>query len=231
MARINKGTLTRLEIVAEASTQFLEKGYSKTTVSSISKALEMSSGNLTFHYPTKEHLLAELVDALCTFHWKRMEEEANDAISSILAICLELTAMAGACEDDPVIKDFLLSAYSNPLCLDVIRRNDARRSKEVFGDYCSDWSDEQFAMAQVLVSGIEFATLMTAGDPLPLETRISGAIRTILGIYGIPEDVCRTKLEKVFAMDYRNIGKKAFMDFRKFVEQSNEKAFRDLLKR
>ena len=93
------------------------------------------------------------------------------------------------------------------------------------------WSDEQFAMAQVLVSGIEFATLMTAGDPLPLETRISGAIRTILGIYGIPEDVCRTKLEKVFAMDYRNIGKKAFMDFRKFVEQSNEKAFRDLLKR
>ena len=231
MARIDKGSLTRLEIVSEASTQFLEKGYSKTTVSSISKALEMSSGNLTFHYPTKEHLLAELVDALCTFHWKQMEKEANDTVSSILAICLELTAMAGACEDDPVIKDFLLSAYSSPLCLRVIRRNDARRSKEVFKDYCPDWSDEQFAMAEVLVSGIEFATLMTAGDPIPLETRISSAIETILGIYCIPDDVCSSKLEKVFAMDYRNIGKKAFVDFRKFVEKSNDKAFHDLLKR
>lgn len=160
-----------------------------------------------------------------------MEEEANDDISSILAICLELTAMAGACEDDPVIKDFLLSAYSSPLCLSVIRRNDAQRAKEVFKDYCSDWSDEQFAMAEVLVSGIEFATLMTAGDSIPLETRIFSAIETILGIYGVPEDVCSTKLEKVYAMDYRNIGKKAFMDFRKFVEQSNDRAFRDLLKR
>ena len=106
MARIDKGALTRIEIVAEASKQFLEKGYSNTTIASIAHALEMSKGNLTFYYPTKEHLLAELVDILCTFHWKQMEREANDGISSVMAICLELTAMAGACEDDPVIKDF-----------------------------------------------------------------------------------------------------------------------------
>ena len=61
MARIDKGALTRLEIVAEASKQFLEKGYSSTTVASIAHALEMSKGNLTFYYPTKEHLLAEVV--------------------------------------------------------------------------------------------------------------------------------------------------------------------------
>ena len=72
MARIDKGVLTRKEIIAEASRQFLEKGYSHTTIASIAQALEMSKGNLTFYYPTKEHLLAELVDALCDFHWKQM---------------------------------------------------------------------------------------------------------------------------------------------------------------
>ena len=40
-------------------------------------------------------------------------------------------------------------------------KNDAERSKEVFKDYCPDWTDENFAEAEVLVSGIEYATLMT----------------------------------------------------------------------
>ena len=231
MARIDKGTLTRLEIVEEASKQFLEKGYSNTTVSSIAKALEMSTGNLTFHYPTKEHLLTQLVDILCKFNWKQMEKEADEGISSILAVCLELTAMTGACEDDAVIRDFFLSAYASPMCLGVIRRNDAERAKAVFASYRPDWTNEQFAEAEILVSGIEYATLMTAGDPVPFETRVAGAIHNILGIYGVPGEMREIKLKKVFAMDYRNIGKQALQDFKKYVVRTNEKAFHDLLKR
>lgn len=231
VARIDKSALTRLEIVTEASKQFLEKGFSNTTVSSIAKELEMSTGNLTFHYPTKEHLLCELVDILCTFHWHKMEKEANEGISSVLAVCLELTAMAAACEDDEVIRDFLLSAYSSPLCLAVIRKNDTIRSKEVFQGYRPDWTDEQFAEAELLVSGIEFATLMNAGEPIPLETRINGAMRIILGIYGVSEEIRNVKLSKVFAMDYRSIGKNAIAEFKNYVKETNDQAFRDLLKR
>lgn len=231
MARINKSALTRLEIVQEASKQFLEKGYTRTTVSAIGKELGMSSGNLTFYFPTKEHLLAELVALLCRFQWKRMEEEADEGISSVLAICLELTSMASACEDDPVIKDFFLSAYSSPMCLEIIRRNDTERAKEVFASYCPDWTDEQFAEAEILCSGIEYATLMTAGDPVTLETRISGALNNILGIFGIPEETRQVKIQKVFARDYRNLGKRVLDEFKEYVEQANEQAFLDLLKR
>lgn len=231
MARINKSVITRLEIVQEASKQFLEKGYTRTTVSAIVKELGMSSGNLTFYFPTKEHLLAELVDLLCSFQWKRMEEEADEGISSVLAICLELTSMASACEADPVIKDFFLSAYSSPMCLEIIRRNDTDRSKKVFGAYRPDWTDEQFAEAEILCSGIEYATLMTANDPVTLETRISGALNNILGIFGIPEETRQTKIQKVFARDYRNLGKRVLEEFKEYVEQANEQALLELLKR
>ena len=176
MARIDKGALTKIEIITEATKQFLEKGYTNTSVNAIAKSLGMSQGNLTFHYPTKEHLLAVLVDMLCDFQWKRMEQEADDGVSSVMALCLELTSMASACETDEIIKDFFLSAYSSPLALEIIRKNDTRRSKEVFGSYCPDWTDEQFVEAEILVSGIEYATLMTAGDPVPLERRIAGAL-------------------------------------------------------
>lgn len=231
MARINKSALTRLEIVQEASKQFLEKGYTRTTVSAIGKELGMSSGNLTFYFPTKEHLLAELVALLCRFQWKRMEEEADEGISSVLAICLELTSMVSACEDNPVIKDFFLSAYTSPMCMEIIRKNDSGRSKEVFAAHRPDWTDEQFAEAEILCSGIEYATLMTAGDPVTLETRISGALNNILGIFGIPEETRQVKIQKVFARDYRNLGKRVLDEFKEYVEQANEQAFLDLLKR
>lgn len=229
MAKIDKGALTRLEIIGEATKQFLENGYSNTTVSSIAKGLEMSPGNLTFHYPTKEHLLTELVDMLCKFQWELMEKEANEGVSSIMAICLELTTMLSASEDDEVIKDFFIASYSSPLCLDLIRRNDAQRAKKVFGAYQPDWTDEQFAEAEILVSGIEYATLMTAGDPVSLEARITGALNNILTIYGIPEETRSIKLKKVFAMDYRALGKRVRSAFRKFVAEMNEKAFRELV--
>ena len=230
MARIDKGALTRKEIIAEASRQFLEKGYSHTTIASIAEALEMSKGNLTFYYPTKEHLLAELVDALCDFHWKQMEIEADEGISSILAVCLELTAMAGACEDNAVIRDFFISAYTSPICLDVIRKNDAKRARDVFAAFRPDWSEVEFREAELLVSGIEYGTLMTTDRSIPFETRISGAIHNILGIFGVPEDIRNTKLKKVFSMDYRNIGKKALADFKIYVEAVNQQALLDLLK-
>ncbi len=231
MARIDKGALTKIEIIGEATKQFLENGYSNTTVSSIAKALEMSPGNLTFHYPTKEHLLAELVDMLCKFQWEMMEKEAGEGVSSIMALCLELTTMLSASEDDEVIKDFFISSYSSPLCLDIIRKNDVSRAKAVFGAYRPEWTDVQFAEAEILVSGIEYATLVTAGDPVSLESRITGALNNILTIYGIPEETRSIKLNKVFTMDYRTLGKRVRNSFKEYVAETNEKAFRELVGR
>ena len=72
---------------------------------------------------------------------------------------------------------------------------------------------------------------MTAGDPVTLETRISGALNNILGIFGIPEQTRQVKIQKVFAMDYRNLGKRVLLEFREYVEQADEQALLELLKR
>jgi len=230
MARINKSKLTKLEIINEATKQFLEKGYSNTTVSSIAKALEMSTGNLTFYFPTKEHLLSELVDMLCGFQWSLMEEEAGEGLSSLMAMCLELTTMACACENNEILKDFFISTYTNPLCLGIIRRNDTERAKKIFSEYRPEWSEEQFAEAEILVSGIEYATLMTAGIPVPLEARIAGALRNIMSVYGVPEETQKIKLEKVFLLDYKKLSDEIVGKFKKYVNDENEKAFKELLK-
>ena len=230
MARINKSELTKAEIVQVASELFLEKGYTNTSVKAISDKLGMSTGNLTFYFPTKENLLAVLVDIMCDFQWEMMKKEADEGISSILAICLELTSMAAMCEQNEIAKDFYLSAYSSPLSLDIIRRNDAERAKKVFGEYCSDWTDEQFAEAEILVSGIEYATLMTTDYSVSLETRIAGALNNIMNTFCVPEDLKKIKIEKVFNRDYRNIGQRVFDEFKKYVKETNEQTFMALIK-
>ena len=230
MARINRAELTRQEIIRHAANRFLEIGYSKTSIHAMSKALDMSTGNMTFYFPTKEHILAELVDMLCQFQWSQMEYEAKEGVSSVMAVCLELLTMAAACEQEAVVKDFFLAAYSSRISLEKIRKNDKNRAKAVFGRYCPGWTDEQFQVAETLVSGIEYATLMTTESSAPLKQRIIGALNTIMMIYQVPEETRKLKIQKVLAMDYQKLGLRVLKEFRSYVEQTTQQALLDLLK-
>lgn len=231
MIRVDRVELTRKEIIRVAANFFLKDGYTKTTFRVMSQALNMSTGNMTFHFPTKEHMLAELVDMLCEYQWKMMEEEAKDGINSVMAICLELLTMASACEQDEVIKDFFLAAYTSPLTMEIIRKNDKERAKKVFGEFCPDWTDERFSEAETLVSGIEYATLMTTSTSAPLELRISGALELILTVYNVPEDVRKKKIAKALATDYRPLSQRVMREFRAYVDNETEQALFKLLQR
>ena len=231
MIRVDRAELTRNEIIRVAANRFLNDGYTKTTVASMAKALNMSTGNITFHFPTKEHMLAELVDMLFRYQWKMMEDEARDGYSSVMAICLELLTIASACEQDEVAKDFFLSTYRSEICMYRIRRNDKERSKEVYAPYCPDWTEEHFIEAEVLVSGIEYATLLTTSDSAPLDVRVAGALRTILSIYNVPKEVRDQKIKRVLSMNYKALGMDTLKKFREYVDQTTEQALFDLLKR
>ena len=231
MIRVDRKELTRSEIVRLAANCFLNDGYTKTTIHSMCKKLNMSPGKMTFHFPTKEHMLAELVDMLVHYQRRFMEEEAKDGYSSIMAFCLELLTIASACEQDEVAKDFFLSSYRSELCMELIRKHDKERAKELFKEYCPDWTDEYFAEAETLVSGIEYATFFTTPDSAPLEVRVGGALKTILSIYNVPKEIRDQKVHKVLSMDYKALGLDTLKRFRKYVDKTTEQALLDLLKR
>lgn len=229
MARIDKAKLTKTEIFMTASRLFLANGYTNTSIRSISNELEMSTGNITFYFPTKEHILAELIQQLCKFQGDLLDKEVNEGYSSMMGICLEIATMAVTSENDEKMLDIFCSAYTSPMTLEIIRRNDTERAKRVFAEYCKGWSDEDFAEAETLVSGIEYATFMKTGDSAPLDVRIKGAIRYILKVYNVPNDIIEQKIMKVTALDYNKIGKRVLKDFIKFVQQTNEQTIEEII--
>ena len=230
MAR-KRQTTTKYEIIQVAAEFFFEKGVSLTSPKMIADELDLSTGNITYYFPTKEQLLAVFTEMLCDFQWKMMEQEANEGLSSVMAICLELATMAAMCEENAVAKDFYLSTYSSDLCLEIIQRNDTERAMQVFQGYRPDWTQEQFAEAETIVSGIEHTTLRTSSFSPSLETRISGALETILATYGVQEETRRRKIAKVLSMDYRGISRRVLREFKAFVEKESEQAFEALFRR
>ena len=223
MARKKVNNAIKMAMVRVANRMFLERGFSNTSVKAIAQELGISTGHITFYYPTKEHLLAILVEKLCDFQWQMMNQTVDEGKTSLMAICLELVAMAAICEENEIAKDFYLSSYTNPMCLEIIRKSDTRRAKEVFGEYCTGWNDENFAEAETLVSGIEYATLMTTHDSASLEIRIVGALNQIMTLYNVPEDVRKMKIDKVLAMDSGHIGRRIFTEFTEYIDSENSR--------
>ncbi len=232
MAHINKmRPNTKLEIIRLAAHLFIEEGYSKTTFARVARELDLSTGNITFYFPSKDHLLAVLVEEMFDFQTWLMEYEAKEGASSLLSYCLELTSIAAACEDDEVTKDFFSSAYSSSMILDLIRENDTEKTKAVFGSFRPEWTDEDWRATENIVSGIEYATIMTCENDTPLAKQIEKALDSILMLYGVPEELRRQKIGKVLAMDYRGIGKRILNGFKEYIDKVNEENLKNAYKK
>lgn len=229
MARIKRESPTRLAIIQVAIDLFFEKGFSNTTAAAVCRKADIGTGNLTFYFPTKEHILDVLVTMMCDYQWKLIEEATDEGKTSLLSYCLELATMAAISEESPQMHDFYVSAYSHPMTLENIRANDVEKMKQVFGQFCPDWTEDQFIEAEAIVSGIEYATMMTTKHSASLPLRIEGALNAIMKVFNVPEELRKIKVQKVLAIDYRAIGHRVLMDFRQYVSEVNEKAISDLL--
>ncbi len=218
-----------MAIIQVAIELFFEKGFSNTTAAAVCRKADIGTGNLTFYFPTKEHILDVLVKMMCDYQWKMMEEATDEGKSSLLAYCLELATMAAISEENAQMHDCYVSAYSHPMTLESIRANDVEKIKQVFGQFCPGWTEEQFIEAEAIVSGIEYATMMTTKHSASLPVRIEGVLDAIMRLFSVPEELRKMKVQKVLTMDYRAIGRRVLADFQRYVSETNEKAIEDLL--
>ena len=223
MSHINKKRPnTRLQIIQLAARLFIEDGYAETSLTKLGKLLDLSTGNITFYFKSKEHLLAVLVRELIDFQNLLLEQAADEGKSSLLAYCLELTTMAAVCEEDEAARSFFSASYSSEITLALIRENDTAKTKAVFAPFRPDWTDAQWAATENIVSGIEYATIMTREADTPLPMQIERTLNSIMLLYGVPSELRKAKIEKVLAMDYRSLGHRILREFKEYINQVNE---------
>ncbi len=210
---------TKYEILQCATKLFIEKGYTETYVTSIANELGISTGNLTFHFPTKEHILAELIRELLTLPRREEEGEVEGEHALLTVYLMELAMFAAVCQDNPNIKDLIVSAYTRPMSLEIIRGADTKRAMQIFGKYCPKWTEVDFIQTENVVSGMEYAMFMTENTQgLSFEQRVVGSLDAIMKVYEIPKGIREEIVSKIMASDYSNRGNHLFDEFCNYIE-------------
>jgi len=221
---------TKYEIIQVASEFFMSAGYSNTSPKMIAEELGLSTGNITYYFPTKEHLLAVVVEMLCDFQWKMLGLEVDKGIGSAASICLETMMVAVVCDESEVARDFFISAFQSELCRNYLRCNHVERAKRIFAKVCPDWTDEQFHQAELLVMGLQYAAIVPTDANIPLKKRMAGALNQILSIYNVGAESRQKEIAKVLAYDCRGISKRVLREFMGYVKKTNDQTLNQILK-
>jgi len=221
MARKKVVNETKNAIIRVAIEMFLERGFTNTSVRAIAAELGISTGNITFYFPSKEHLLMVLVEMLCDSQWSMLEQQADEEETALMAFCMETMTVAAACEQNEIARDLFLSVFQSELCRNLLRENHVARAERIFSEYCGDWTHQQFRIAEILVMGIQYAVIIPTDVEIPLSERIAGALNQILSIYGVPENNRAEKIRRILALDYNDIRQRVREGSLRYVDQLN----------
>ena len=221
MARKKVVNETKNTIIRVAIEMFLERGFTNTSVRAIAAELGISTGNITFYFPSKEHLLMVLVEMLCDSQWSMLEQQADEEETALMAFCMETMTVAVACEQNEIARDLFLSVFQSELCRNLLRENHVARAERIFSEYCGDWTHQQFRIAEILVMGIQHAVIIPTDVEIPLSERIAGALNQILSIYGVPENNRAEKIRRILALDYNDIRQRVREGSLRYVDQLN----------
>ena len=221
MARKKVVNETKNAIIRVAIEMFLERGFTNTSVRAIAAELGISTGNITFYFPSKEHLLMVLVEMLCDSQWSMLEQQADEEETALMAFCMETMTVAVACEQNEIARDLFLSVFQSELCRNLLRENHVARAERIFSEYCGDWTHQQFRIAEILVMGIQYAVIIPTDVEIPLSKRIAGALNQILSIYGVPENNRAEKIRRILALDYNDIRQHVREGSLRYVDQLN----------
>ena len=221
------GTTTKYEIVQTASEFFFTEGFSNTSPRMIAEKLGLSTGNITYYFKSKEHLLLTIVEELCNFQWNMLKVEIDKGIGSAASICLETMTVAVACEENEIARDFFIATFQSELCRNHLRQNHVERAKKIFAAECDGWTDEQFHQAELLVQGLQYSAIVPTDANIPLKMRLSGVLNQILSIYNVDEETRQEEIQKVLDKDCREISKRVLKAFTGFVKEKNAKTLNE----
>ena len=212
-------------IVQIASKLYLEKGFTDTSNKEVCEILNISPGNLTFHYPQREHVLTEFVKELCDFQWRMIEVLEQEDKSSLLALCIEFATNAAIAEESKAMRDIYIASYTHPMPLAIIRENDTKKTQQIFAEFNPDWTEEQYMVMENLYSAIEYGMFSSTGqEGISLDMRVACGLDAAMRLYNVPEALRNQKIEKIIAMDYRSFGRKILSDFKDYITAVNWQA-------
>lgn len=231
MARRASINTTRAEIVQTGIHLMLEKGYKQSTIKELSEILGISKGNITFYYPTKEHLLLELTNEVLEFHMKCINRVRGDGYDDLLAYCWEVVAQIVICEDYEKMRELYLQIYTHPLTMSRVKDWTADKNYQLLHRHLPEWTPQRFRIFENVACCIERSALTEpCTEEYPLETKVIITLDSLLKLYDVEKPAREKLIKQILDLNYHEVGRALHKEFIDFVEKANQKALERALK-
>lgn len=139
--RYEKSTLSSSQIVQAAIRVIAQKGYARASLLDIAREAGMSKGALHYHFPTKEALLAIVLETACDAVAQRTEaaweDRENPLVSVRKAVRVLWDVRAVQSDEALVVADLLAQSLHDPTLRPPLARFFAIGSQQV-ADYVTE---------------------------------------------------------------------------------------------
>jgi AcrR family transcriptional regulator len=136
--RYEKSAVSSSQIVQAAIRVLAQKGYARTSLLDIAREAGMSKGALHYHFPTKEALLAIVLETACTAVAQRTDAAWQDGENPLVALRMGVRVLwdvrAARSDEALVVADLLAQSLHDPSLRPQLARFFAIGSQQV-ADY------------------------------------------------------------------------------------------------
>lgn len=204
-----KGIIRKNKIIFSAVKLFMEKGYSGTSTTEISRLAGISQTSFFAAFENKEALLLELTKYLFSNQFEIAEGLTSGKASPLFLYCFECSIQMAICELSEPVSEVYVMAYSLPSTSEYIYSSMAKRLSYFFADYMPDAAEKDYYECDIASSGITRGFMAKKCDRnFTFQDKLSRYLDLCMKIYNVPIEIRTQIISEIAKTDFTPIAKK-----------------------
>ncbi|MCD8217254.1 MAG: TetR/AcrR family transcriptional regulator [Clostridiales bacterium] len=219
--------LLKQRILFVAAKDFLEQGYTNTTMRDIATKTKLSSGSVTNLYSSKEDILCGLVQ----FVFDQQFETAARILSGttddkVLLYAAETVLQLHIADLNENLREIYRNAYSFPKSSEIIQQSTTGKVESIFKEYLPDLETKDFFKLEIASGGIMRGFMVVPCSIwFTMEEKEKAFLENALLIYHVPEEKIREAVEFVKQFDFDKIAQTMVDGIIQYLEEKQKELF------
>lgn len=211
-------------ILNAAAKSFLEKGFTNTTVKSITSKIGISTGAFNSHFRTKEDVLCELVSFVLNQQFAVSEKMvAGQTDDKLLLYATETVLQLHIVEMNENMRDVYCAAYSLPKPSALIQQTVTAKLEHIFKEHLPHLETKDFYMLEIATGGI-MRGFMTVPCNMwfSMDMKVESFLKSTFHMYKVPDKKINEAIAFVKTIDFKKIAEATIMGIIQFLEKQQE---------
>lgn len=205
------------KIVSVVAKNFMQHGYTETTIKMITAECGISTGSFNNLYQTKEDVLCELVVSVLNQQFGAAEElvksRADDLAvkedGGLFLYAAETTLQLYIVELNENLRDVYSAAYSLPKPSAIIQKIVTGKLEQVFRPYLPDYQTKDFFKLEIATGGIMRGFMTIPCDMwFTMDQKVQSFLECTFKLYDIPQQKIQAAIAFVKGFDFNALARR-----------------------